>query len=59
VYSGIRWKTARRHTSADFVAFLAEVVAQTQAGKEIHIVLDNLSAHKTGGIDADVRASQQ
>ena len=43
----IHGKTARRHTSADFVAFLADIVDKTPAGKAIHIVLDNLSAHKT------------
>src|SRR5438067_6866668 len=43
----VHGKTARRHTSADFVAFLGEVVEKTPADKEIHIVLDNLSAHKT------------
>jgi len=43
----VHGKTARRHTSADFVAFLSEVVEKTPVGKEIHIVLDNLSAHKT------------
>jgi transposase len=43
----VHGKTTRRHTSSDFVSFLAEVVEQTPAEKEIHIVLDNLSAHKT------------
>jgi transposase len=40
-------KTAERHTSRDFVAVLAEVVAQCPRRQEIHIILDNLSAHKT------------
>lgn len=40
-------KTSARHTSAEFVAFLADVVATQPAGKEIHIIVDNLSAHKT------------
>jgi len=40
-------KTAKRHTSGEFVAFLNEVVAQCPARQEIHIILDNLSAHKT------------
>ena len=40
-------KTAPRHTSAEFVGFLEEVVATTKWATEIHIVLDNLSAHKT------------
>src|ERR1700756_682568 len=44
-------KTAARHTSAEFVAFLADVVVNQPAAKEIHIVLDNLSAHKTKAVE--------
>ena len=40
-------KTAARHTTEEFVAFLAEIVAQQPRGKEIHVIADNLSAHKT------------
>jgi len=40
-------KTAQHHTSGEFVAFLNKVVAQCPARQEIHIILDNLSAHKT------------
>ena len=40
-------QTASRHTSAEFVAFLGEVVSSQPEDKEIHIILDNLSAHKT------------
>jgi transposase len=40
-------QTAPRHTSAEFVAFLGEVVASQLEDKAIHIILDNLSAHKT------------
>ena len=43
-------QTALRHTSAEFVAFLAEVVASQPEDKEIHIILDNLSAHKTPSV---------
>lgn len=43
----VQGKTTRRHTSADFISFLADIVAKTRSAKEIHIVLDNLSAHKT------------
>lgn len=43
----VHGKTARRHTSEDFLAFLKEIVDRTPVSKEIHIVLDNLSAHKT------------
>jgi len=50
-------KTARHHTSAEFVAFLAEVVASQAAGKEIHVIADNLSAHKTKLVDAFLAAN--
>ena len=40
-------KTAQRHTSEEFVAFLADIVANQPKGREIHIIADNLSAHKT------------
>src|SRR3954466_15024339 len=43
--------TAGRHTSKEFVAFLEGLVAQTRWAKEIHIVLDNLSAHKTQDVE--------
>src|SRR6266536_3529992 len=38
---------AARSTSEEFVAFLGTIVASESKGKEIHIVLDNLSTHKT------------
>jgi transposase len=44
-------KTARRHTSAEFVGFLAEIVASQPEGKPIHVIIDNLSAHKTKLVD--------
>jgi transposase len=43
-------KTVARHTSQEFVAFLSEVVANQPAGKEIHLIADNLSAHKTARV---------
>src|SRR5436309_1788477 len=43
----VHGKTARRHTSADFVVFLKEVVALCPPEQQIHVILDNLSAHKT------------
>ena len=46
----VHGKTARRHTSADFIGFLTDIVDRNTAGKEIHIVLDNLSAHKTQAV---------
>jgi transposase len=39
-------KTAASHTSQEFVEFLTEVVERAPA-REVHINLDNLSAHKS------------
>ncbi len=39
----VHGKTAARHTSTDFVAFLNEIVAQCPPDQQIHINLDNLS----------------
>src|ERR1700704_6331363 len=36
----VHGKTAARHTSADFVDFLGEVVAQCRPKQEIHLILD-------------------
>lgn len=38
--------TAERHTSEAFVAFLVALVAQQPRRREVHIIADNLSAHK-------------
>src|SRR5438309_501642 len=45
-------KTAARHTSAEFAAFLTDIVINQPRGKEIHVIADNLSAHKTKQVDA-------
>lgn len=42
-----REKCGARPRSDEFVAFLEQVVASAPAAEEVHIVLDNLSAHKT------------
>jgi len=44
-------KTATRHTSAEFVAFLGELLAHQPRRKEVHVICDNLSAHKTKSVD--------
>lgn len=49
-------KTASRHTSAEFVAFLEELVSQQPPQREIHVILDNLSAHKTKKVSAFLQA---
>jgi transposase len=46
----VEGKTAKRHASADFIAFLSELIGKTKWAREIHIVLDNLSAHKTQAV---------
>jgi transposase len=48
-------KTAKRHTSADFIDFLTGIVQQTRWAKQIHIVPDNLSAHKTKAVEEFLR----
>ena len=46
----VHGKTAARHTSREFVAFLHEVVGLCPPRQRIHIILDNLSAHKTQAV---------
>jgi transposase len=40
-----------RRTGADFLAFIKKAV-KPHAGKEIHVVLDNLSTHDTPEVNA-------
>ena len=49
-------KTAARHTSGEFVAFLADIIAHQPRRKEIHVICDNLSAHKTKAVDTFLSA---
>lgn len=49
-------KTATRHTSAEFVAFLTDIVAHQPRSKEVHVIADNLSAHKTQLVEAFLAA---
>jgi len=52
-------KTVSRHTSDELVSFLKELLATQPRGREIHVILDNLSAHKSakvrGFLDATPR----
>src|ERR671919_2903026 len=43
-------QTVPRHTSAAFVEFLGDLVASQPKGREIHVILDNLSTHKTQAV---------
>lgn len=44
--------TAQRHTSAEFLRFLDRLVATQPTRRAIHIIADNLSAHKTKAVAA-------
>ncbi|MEZ5354849.1 MAG: IS630 family transposase [Bryobacteraceae bacterium] len=48
----VQGKTAARHTSAEFVEFLEQIVGGCRPQQEIHVILDNLSAHKTKTVAA-------
>src|SRR4029079_16097794 len=50
-------KTADRHTSQEFVAFLADLVASQPTQRQIHVIVDNLSAHKTKEVSAFLQAN--
>ena len=49
-------QTVPRHTSAAFVEFLGEIVASQPRQCEIHVILDNLSTHKTRAVAAFLEA---
>jgi len=46
----VQGKTAKRHTGNEFIAFVSDLIKRARWAKEIHIVLDNLSAHKTKAV---------
>jgi transposase len=46
----VEGKTARQHTSAEFADFLTSLIKNARWAREIHIVLDKLSAHKTAAV---------
>lgn len=48
----VEGRTAARHTSQEFIAFLDHVVATQPKRRAIHLIADNLSAHKTKAVDA-------
>src|ERR1700726_370608 len=43
-------QTSARHTSAEFVAFLEDLIARQVPERAVHIICDNLSAHKTKAV---------
>jgi transposase len=44
-------RTAPRHTSEQFVAFLTDVVTSQPRNQEIHVICDNVSSHKTERVE--------
>jgi transposase len=50
-------KTNPLHTSTEFVGFLGQIIASQPKHKEIHIIADNLSAHKTKEVSAFLQAN--
>ena len=48
----VEGRTAARHTSSEFVKFLGGLVRRARWAREVHVVLDNLSAHKTSAVEA-------
>ena len=44
-------RTAGSHTSQEFVAFLEDLIVRCSPEQEIHVILDNLSTHKTKRVD--------
>ena len=45
-------KTAARHTSKQFVTFLEDILASQPSRREIHVICDNVSSHKTPLVQA-------
>src|SRR3954470_2134184 len=52
-------QTVPRHTSVAFVDFLQEIVNSQPRRREIHVILDNLSTHKTQAVDTFLASHPQ
>jgi transposase len=53
----VHGKTVSRHTSEEFLAFLDELIATQPRRREIHVILDNLSAHKSKKVRSFLEAN--
>ena len=51
-------KTAQRHTSEQFVAFLGDIVASQPEQRDIHVICDNVSSHKTPRVQEFLAANR-
>ncbi len=52
-------KTEARHTSAELIAFLADIEINQPRGKAIHVITDNLSAHRNAPVKDFLAAYRQ
>jgi transposase len=43
-------KTTRQHRATDFVAFLRDIDAHVERALDVHVILDNLAAHKAPAV---------
>jgi len=43
-------KPVARHTSEELIGFLQEIIGSQPKDREIHVILDNLSAHKSAAV---------
>jgi len=43
-------KTKQQHRSKDFIDFLREIDRNVPSGLDVHVILDNLSAHKSPAV---------
>ena len=48
----VKGMTAEKHTAREFIAFLDRVVTGQPKGQDIHLILDNFSAHRTKAVEA-------
>jgi transposase len=55
----VEGRAVPRHTSAAFLAFLEQIVATQPQRRAIHVICDNLSAHKTRAVRAWLTAHPQ
>ena len=53
----MRGKTLPRIGGEPFLAFLKEIVASQPPDKQIHVIADNLSSHKTKRVQAFIEAN--
>jgi transposase len=53
----VQGRTVARHTSAEFIQFLSRLLQRARWAREIHVILDNLSAHKTLAVEEFLEAN--